>query len=44
MALPNASPQLTALSGCSARLDLLATEIIGEVVLPEPGGGWAPGR
>jgi len=42
--VPNLLPQLTALSECSARLDLLATEIISEVVLPEPGGGWAPGR
>ena len=41
---PNLSPQPTALSGSLAREDLPAGVIISGVVLPGPGGGWAPGR
>ena len=44
LGLPNKSPQPTALSWCFARRGLPATVVIGEVGLPGPGGGWAPGR
>jgi len=41
---PNKSPQPTALSWRFAGLELPAIVIISEGTLPEPGGGWAPGR
>ena len=43
-ALPNKSPQPTALSWRFARRVELAAVIFSGGVLPEPGGGWAPGR
>jgi len=41
---PNLSPQPTALSWCSAGLELPAVVIVSEGTLSGSGGGWAPGR